>query len=90
MEEFLEPINALIENHPPQEIITTEPQNGRYPGIVEPMKGKRHIENPENAIQSFTKANDLIVVTGSLYLWEYSFSSRIKCRHTLMNKSRLG
>ena len=68
MEEFLEPINALIENHPPQEIITTEPQNGRYPGIVEPMKGKRHIENPENAIQAFTKANDLIVVTGSLYL----------------------
>jgi folylpolyglutamate synthase/dihydropteroate synthase len=68
MEEFLEPIRALIENHPPQEIITTEPQNGRYPGIVEPMKGKRHIENPENAIQSFTKANDLIVVTGSLYL----------------------
>ena len=68
MEEFLEPIRALIKEHPPQEIITTEPQNGRYPGIVEPMKGKRHIENPENAIQAFTKANDLIVITGSLYL----------------------
>ncbi len=68
MEEFLEPIRALIKEHPPQEIITTEPQNGRYPGIVEPIKGETHIEKPENAIQAFTKPNDLIVITGSLYL----------------------
>ena len=68
MEEFLQPIRALIKKHPPQEIITTEPQNGRYPGIVEPMKGKAHIKKPENAIRAFTKPNDLIVVTGSLYL----------------------
>lgn len=68
MDEFLAPIFALIEKYPPLEIITTEPQNGRYPGVVEPIKGIRHIENPEIAIQSFTEQNDLIVVTGSLYL----------------------
>ena len=68
MDEFLAPILALIESHPPLEIITTEPQNGRYPGIAEPIKGIKHIKNPDVAIQSFTKENDLIVVTGSLYL----------------------
>ena len=68
MDEFLAPIFTLIENNPPQEIITTEPQNGRYPGVAEPIKGIQHIENPEIAIQSFTEENDLIVVTGSLYL----------------------
>ncbi len=68
MDEFLAPIFALIEKYPPLEIITTEPQNGRYPGVVEPIKGIQHIENPEIAIQSFTEQNDLIVVTGSLYL----------------------
>ena len=68
MDEFLAPIFALIEKYPPLEIITTEPQNGRYPGVVEPIKGIQHIENPEIAIQSFTEENDLIVVTGSLYL----------------------
>ena len=68
MDEFLAPIFTLIENNPPLEIITTEPQNGRYPGVVEPIKGIQHIENPDIAIQSFTQENDLIVVTGSLYL----------------------
>ena len=68
MNEFLAPIFALIEEFPPLEIITTEPQNGRYPGVVEPINGIQHIENPEIAIQSFTEQNDLIVVTGSLYL----------------------
>ena len=68
MDQFLAPIFALVEKHPPLEIITTEPQNGRYPGVVEPIKGIQHIENPDIAIQSFTEDNDLIVVTGSLYL----------------------
>ena len=68
MDEFLAPIFTLIESNPPLEIITTEPQNGRYPGVAEPIKGIQHIENPEIAIQSFTEENDLIVVTGSLYL----------------------
>ena len=68
MDGFLAPIFELIEKFPPQEIITTEPQNGRYPGVVEPIKGARHIENPEQAIQAFNDENDLIVVTGSLYL----------------------
>ena len=68
MDEFLAPIFTLIENNPPLEIITTEPQNGRYPGVIEPIKGIQHIENPDIAIQSFTQESDLIVVTGSLYL----------------------
>jgi len=68
MDEFLAPIFTLIENNPPLEIITTEPQNGRYPGVAEPIKGIQHIEKPDIAIQSFTEENDLIVVTGSLYL----------------------
>lgn len=68
MDEFLAPIFTLIENKPPLEIITTEPQNGRYPGVIEPIKGIQHIENPDIAIRSFTQENDLIVVTGSLYL----------------------
>ena len=68
MDEFLAPIFTLIENNPPLEIITTEPQNGRYPGVIEPIKGIQHIENPDIAIQSFTEESDLIVVTGSLYL----------------------
>ena len=68
MDEFLAPIIGLIKMFPPQEIITTEPQNGRYPGVNEPIKGVQHIENPEKAIQAFTEDNDLIVVTGSLYL----------------------
>ena len=31
MDEFLRPLQALIQIHPPVEIITTEPQKGIYP-----------------------------------------------------------
>ena len=68
MDAFLEPIIDLIRMHPPVEILTTEPQNGRYPGVKEPIKGVEHFENPAIAIQAFTEQTDLIVVTGSLYL----------------------
>ena len=68
MEAFLSPLYALIAAHPPLEIITTEPQEGRYPGVEEPIKGILHIKNPNTAIQSFSIPNDLILVTGSLYL----------------------
>ena len=68
MNGFLNPLFSLIEAHPPVEIITTEPQEGRYPGIVEPIKGVLHIPNPVTAIQSFVEPTELILVTGSLYL----------------------
>tara|TARA_B100001996_G_C18264781_1_gene440673 strand:- start:2 stop:580 length:579 start_codon:yes stop_codon:yes gene_type:complete len=68
MQDFLQPIYELIEHFPPQEIITTEPQNGRYPGVANPIKGVLHIEKPVDAIQSFTQPCDLILVIGSLYL----------------------
>lgn len=68
MDQFLSPLDWLIKSHPPVEIITTEPQDGRYPGIVEPIEGIMHIQNPVTAVQSFTKKTDLILVTGSLYL----------------------
>ena len=68
MQDFLQPLYELIEHFPPQEIITTEPQNGRYPGVANPIKGVLHIENPVDAIQSFTQPCDLILVIGSLYL----------------------
>ncbi len=68
MQKFLQPLDALIMAHPPVEIITTEPQNGRYPGIENPIPGILHIAEPSNAIQSFTKPCDMILVTGSLYL----------------------
>lgn len=68
MEQFLNPLRWLIQSHPPLEIITTEPQDGRYPGVVEPINEIIHIENPVTAIQSFAKQTDLILVIGSLYL----------------------
>ena len=68
MDEFLRPLHALIQIHPPVEIITTEPQKGRYPGVNQPMVGKTHIQNPVEAIQEFQKETDLILVIGSLYL----------------------
>ena len=68
MDAFLSPILELISINPPVELITTEPQNGRYPGVKEPIKGVKHIENPSNALESFSEYTDLIVVTGSLYL----------------------
>ena len=39
MTDFLQPLYDLILNNPPLEIITTEPQNGRYPGVKEPITG---------------------------------------------------
>ena len=68
MDEFLRPLQALIQIHPPVEIITTEPQKGRYPGVNQPMVGETHIQNPVEAIQEFQKETDLILVIGSLYL----------------------
>ena len=68
MDDFLSPIIDLIRKFPPVEIITTEPQNGRYPGVEEPLTGVTHIEKPSVAIESFEEETELIVVTGSLYL----------------------
>ena len=68
MQDFLLPLYGLIEHFSPKEIITTEPQNGRYPGVASPIDGVVHIENPVDAIQSFSKPCDLILVIGSLYL----------------------
>ena len=68
MEQFLSPLSALVSTHPPVEIISTEPQDGRYPGVNQPLSGINHIENPSIAVQSFTKDTELILVIGSLYL----------------------
>ena len=68
MAAFLSPLYELIIAKPPIEIITTEPQGGRYPGVKEPIKGAEHIENPSVAISSFSEDTELIVITGSLYL----------------------
>ena len=68
MDQFLQPLFDLIISHPPVEIITTEPQNGRYPGVKEPIKGLDHISNPIDALHSFIEKSDLILVIGSLYL----------------------
>lgn len=68
MEQFLSPLSALVSTHPPVEIISTEPQDGRYPGVNQPLSGITHIENPAIAVQSFTKDTELILVIGSLYL----------------------
>lgn len=68
MTEFLRPLYALVSTHPPVEMITTEPKEGRYPGVKNPIEGITHIENPEKAIQSFKHPTELILVTGSLYL----------------------
>lgn len=68
MEAFLEPIFALLMVHPPTEIITTEPQNGRYPGVVQPIAEVTHISDPVTALQSFSEDVEMILVIGSLYL----------------------
>ena len=39
MTDFLNPLFDLTLNNPPLEIVTTEPQNGRYPGVKEPIAG---------------------------------------------------
>ncbi len=68
MNSFLNPLFRLMIEHPPVEVITTEPQEGRYPGVKAPIGGAKHIEKPSTAIESFTEECDLILVTGSLYL----------------------
>jgi dihydrofolate synthase/folylpolyglutamate synthase len=68
MAEFLRPLYALVTTHPPVEMITTEPKEGRYPGVKNPIEGITHIEHPEKAIQSFKQPTELILVIGSLYL----------------------
>ncbi len=68
MTDFLNPLFDLILNNPPLEIITTEPQNGRYPGVKEPIAGLEHIPDPVKALQSFSEDVDLFLVIGSLYL----------------------
>ena len=50
------------------EIITTEPQGGRYPGVKQPIAEVTHIEKPDEAIGSFSQNCDMILVIGSLYL----------------------
>ena len=68
MDDFLQPLFDFILNNPPVEIITTEPQNGRYPGVKQPISGLEHISDPVKALQSFSEEVDLILVIGSLYL----------------------
>ena len=68
MNDFLQPIFDLIMSNPPVEIVTTEPQNGRYPGVKEPIAGLEHVPDPIEALQSFTENVELILVIGSLYL----------------------
>ena len=68
MEDFLRPLFNLMMYNPPIEIITTEPQGGRYPGVKQPIAEVTHIEKPEEAIGSFSQNCDMILVIGSLYL----------------------
>ena len=68
MEEFLRPLFNLMMHNPPIEIITTEPQGGRYPGVKQPIAEVTHIEKPDEAIGSFSQNCDMILVIGSLYL----------------------
>ena len=65
---FLAPLYELMRVVPPVEVITTEPQNGRYRGVENPLNGVKHIEKPDAALDSFSEESDLIVVIGSLYL----------------------
>ncbi|MDP6869926.1 MAG: hypothetical protein QGI21_04060 [Candidatus Poseidoniaceae archaeon] len=68
MKLFLQPLFELMIENPPQEIITTEPQGGRYAGVVQPISEVVHISNPEEAIQAFRLECDMILIVGSLYL----------------------
>ena len=69
MEEFLHPIKLMITQKPPQKILLTKPQHGRYPGVENlPLEGT-WFPTPEKAIEFAQKMDvDLILVTGSLYL----------------------
>ena len=69
MGSFLHPLKRMIEQNPPQKILLTKPQNGRYPGVEDlPIEGT-WFSTPEKAIEFAQKMDvDLILVTGSLYL----------------------
>ena len=68
MAKFLEPLFELMLKNPPQEIITTEPQKGRYPGVVQPIAEVLHISQPKEALAQLSKDTDMILIIGSLYL----------------------
>jgi len=68
MSAFLQPLYELILSHPPLEIITTEPQNGRYPGVKNPIPKVDHIPQPAKAYETISKDCEMILVIGSLYL----------------------
>lgn len=68
MKQFLQPLYSLILAHPPLEIISTEPQNGRYPGVKNPIPEVDHIADPRKAFDAISKDCEMIVVIGSLYL----------------------
>lgn len=68
MEFMLAPLFALCSTHPPVEIITTEPQGGRYPGVENPIPGVLHIPDPGQAFDAFEEPTEMVVVIGSLYL----------------------
>jgi dihydrofolate synthase / folylpolyglutamate synthase len=68
MVEFLGPLFEVMLKNPPREIITTEPQKGRYPGEKQPIADVLHIEQPKDALARIDKNTDLILIIGSLYL----------------------
>ena len=68
MDAFLQPLYSLILAKPPLEIITTEPQNGRYPGVKNPLPHVDHISEPAKAYDTISKDCEMILVIGSLYL----------------------
>ena len=68
MDAFLQPLYSLILAKPPLEIITTEPQNGRYPGVKSPLPHVDHIPDPAKAYDEISKDCEMILVIGSLYL----------------------
>mgnify|MGYP003316814225 CR=1 FL=1 len=52
IEEFIEPLIGMVLRKPPVDIITTEPQRGRYPGVKNPIAGLRHIKDPIEGLES--------------------------------------
>ena len=68
MDEFIEPLVGMVLRKPPVDIITTEPQGGRYPGVENPIAGLKHIKDPVKGLESLKENCDFILVTGSLYL----------------------
>lgn len=77
---FCQPLIELCHRHPPQHILLTVPQGGRYPGVSAdrlakfewPCESVHVHKNPKNAVAHLTRleADDvgLVVSLGSLYL----------------------